>query len=288
MLDVSEPRGLPGHLASASRVVANVLRHSGRPAGTGETDEILAGVEAAGDPGPLITTIRAILAGISTTASSDVVADVAPNLTDRTRSAQEVAAQEVAARALRVDVERIDTLVRLAGELTVIKSAIGLLCGRSETVVDPGELVARLKDQHAQLDRLTTDLRHAVLRIRVLPLRVVFQRFPRVVRDLGSSLGKPIRLVTEGGDTEADKEIVESLFEPLLHVLRNAADHGLEDANERVAAGKPALGTIRLRAARSGEQVIVEVEDDGRGIVWSEYAFLPSGAGSRMPRRWPR
>ena len=100
----------------------------------------------------------------------------------------------------------------------------------------------------------------------MLPLRDVFQRFPRVVRDLGSSLGKPIRLVTEGDDTEADKEIVESLFEPLLHVLRNAADHGLEDAEGRAAAGKPALGTIRLRAARSGEQVIVEIEDDGRGI----------------------
>jgi two-component system, chemotaxis family, sensor kinase CheA len=266
MLDVSEPRGLPGHLASAGRVVANVLRHIGRPAGTGETGETLAGVEAAGDPAPLITTIRAILAGTPTTSSSDTVADVAPDLAEGTRPAQEVAAQEVAARALRVDVERIDTLVRLAGELTVISSAIGLLCGPSETFADPGELVARLKNQHSQLDRLTTDLRHAVLRIRVLPLRDVFQRFPRVVRDLGSSLGKLIRLVTEGDDTEADKEIVESLFEPLLHVLRNAADHGLEDADERVTAGKSALCTIRLRAARSGEQVIVEIEDDGRGI----------------------
>jgi two-component system chemotaxis sensor kinase CheA len=278
MLDVAEPRGLPGHLASAGRVVANVLRHIGRPAGTGE---IPAGSEAAGDPAPLITAIQAILAATATTARADIVADTAAELTDRTRptpevaapeaaapevGAPEVAVQDVAVRALRVEVERIDTLVRLAGELAVIKSAIGLLCGPSQTVGDFGELAARLKDQHGRLDRVTTDLRHAVLRIRVLPLRDVFQRFPRVVRDLGNSLGKPIRLVTVGDDTEADKEIVESLFEPLLHVLRNAADHGLEDANERVAAGKPALGTIRLRAARSGEQVIVEVEDDGRGI----------------------
>jgi two-component system chemotaxis sensor kinase CheA len=172
----------------------------------------------------------------------------------------------VSGRALRVEVERIDTLVRLAGELTVIKSAIGLLCGSAEAAADPGDLAARLKDQFGQLDRLATDLRHAVLRIRVLPLREVFQRFPRVVRDLGSNLGKPIQLLTEGDDTEADKEIVESLFEPLLHVLRNAADHGLEDADVRVAAGKPVPGAIRLRAARSGEQVIVEIEDDGRGI----------------------
>lgn len=257
MLDVSEPRGFPGHLASAGRVVANVLRHIGRPAGTGAAGEALAGVEAAGDPAPLIATIRTILAGTSAASGPDP----AHSLRDSTRPAQ-----EVSVRALRVDVERIDTLVRLAGELTVIKSAIGLLCGLSETGADRGELVARLKDQHGQLDRLATDLQHAVLRIRVLPLRDVFQRFPRVVRDLGSSLGKPIQLVTEGDDTEADKEIVESLFEPLLHVLRNAADHGLEDAAGRISAGKPPLGTIRLRAARSGEQVIVEVEDDGRGI----------------------
>lgn len=257
MLDVSEPRGLPGHLASAGRVVANVLRHIGRPEGAGDAGEAAADVEAAGDPAPLIATIRTILAGTSAASGPDS----AHTLRESTRPAQ-----EVSVRALRVDVERIDILVRLVGELVVVKSAIGLLCGPSETGTDRGELVARLKDQHGQLDRLATDLQHAVLRIRVLPLRDVFQRFPRVVRDLGSSLGKPIQLVTEGDDTEADKEIVENLFEPLLHVLRNAVDHGLEDADARVSAGKPALGTVRLRATRNGEQVIVEIEDDGPGI----------------------
>ncbi|WP_216856404.1 chemotaxis protein CheA [Acidisphaera sp. S103] len=267
MLDASEPRGFPGHLASAGRVVANVLRHIGRPVATGEA---LAGVEAAGDPAPLIATIRTILAGTWTTPGSDV----GPDLMDSTGPAQ-----EVGARALRVDVERIDTLVRLAGELTTVKSAIGLLCGLAESGADPAELAARLKAQHGQLDRLATDLRHAVLRIRVLPLREVFQRFPRVVRDLGSNLGKPIQLLTEGDDTEADKEIVENLFEPLLHVLRNAADHGLEDADARVSAGKPVPGTIRLRAARVGEQVIVEIEDDGRGIDVSRIRALAEERG---------
>jgi two-component system chemotaxis sensor kinase CheA len=274
MLEVAEPCGLPGHLASAGRVVANVLRHIGRPAGTDETGEALADAEATGDPAPLIAMIRAILAGTSAASGSDDVAEVAPDPADSPRPAQ-----EAAARALRVDVERIDILVRLAGELTVIKSAIGLLCGLSEADADRGQLLARLKDQHGQLDRLTTDLRHAVLRIRVLPLREVFQRLPRVVRDLSSSLGKPIQLVTEGDDTEADKEIVDNLFEPLLHVLRNAADHGLEDADERVAAGKPVQGTVRLRAARSGEQVIVEIEDDGRGIDVAQIRVLAERRG---------
>jgi two-component system chemotaxis sensor kinase CheA len=261
MLDESEPRGLTSHLASAARVVANVLRHVGRPAGAGEMGEGLPGAEVANDPAPLMATIRTILDGTPVTSAPEPAPDPAPEPADGPRPVR-----DVSARALRVEVERIDTLVRLAGELSVIKSAIGLLCGSAETGVDPGELAARLKDQYGQLDRLATDLRHAVLRIRVLPLREVFHRFPRVVRDLGSNLGKPIQLVTEGDDTEADKEIVESLFEPLLHVLRNAADHGLEDADVRVAAGKPVPGTIRLRAARSGEQVIVEIEDDGRGI----------------------
>ncbi|HEX4367786.1 MAG TPA: chemotaxis protein CheA [Rhodopila sp.] len=312
MLDVAEPRGLPGHLSSASRVVTNVLRHVGWPAGMGED---FAGIEAAGDPAPLIATIRTLL-GASATVRLNIAGDspagrgpqdpplgggrqdppagggpqVPPvgggppyppvsrrstDLADGTRPAP-----DVAARALRVDVERIDTLVRLAGELTVIKSAFGLLCGLAETGADPAELAARLKEQHGQLDRLATALRHAVLQIRVLPLREVFQRFPRVVRDLGSNLGKPIQLVTEGDETEADKEIVESLFEPLLHVLRNAADHGLEDAAERVAAGKPVPGTIRLHAIRSGEQVIVEIEDDGRGIDVERIRVLAAQRGA--------
>jgi two-component system chemotaxis sensor kinase CheA len=274
MLDVAEPRGLPGHFASASRVVANVLRHIGRPAGVDEISQGLAGLPAGGDPTPLIATIRTILAGTATAARLDPVADAAPDPADNASPAR-----EVAARALRVDVERIDTLVRLAGELAVIKGAIGLLCRLPETGADPDELLAGLKDQHGQLDRLATDLQHAVLRIRVLPLRDIFQRFRRVVRDLGSSLGKSIQLVTEGDDTEADKEIVESLFEPLLHVLRNAADHGLEDGEQRVSLGKPRLGTIWLRASRSGEQVIVEIEDDGRGIDMERIRVLAAQRG---------
>jgi two-component system chemotaxis sensor kinase CheA len=105
-----------------------------------------------------------------------------------------------------------------------------------------------------------------VLSIRVLPLGQVFHRFPRLVRDIGASLGKPARLVLDGETTEADKAIVDALFEPLLHTIRNAIDHGIEGHEERAARGKAQPATIALRAAREGEHVVIDVADDGRGI----------------------
>ena len=102
--------------------------------------------------------------------------------------------------------------------------------------------------------------------MRVLPLRIAFQRFPRLIREMSAELGKPATLVIEGEDTEADKAIVEILVEPLVHVLRNAMDHGIETAAARAAAGKPAVATIRLRAFREGEHVLIEITDDGGGI----------------------
>ena len=115
-------------------------------------------------------------------------------------------------------------------------------------------------------DRLATELQAAVLRIRVLPLRTVFRRFPRLVREIAGSVGKTVRLITEGEDTEADATIVDALFEPLLHVLRNAVDHGIEKSERRTASGKPPMGTLVLRGHRVAESVRIEIEDDGGGI----------------------
>jgi two-component system chemotaxis sensor kinase CheA len=116
------------------------------------------------------------------------------------------------------------------------------------------------------LERLVNELQQSVLSIRVLPLRHVFQRFPRVVREMAAGIGKSVRLVTEGDGTEADKAIVEALFEPLLHMVRNAVDHGVESEQARAAAGKPPVATVYLRGSRNGDHVLVEVEDDGAGI----------------------
>jgi len=165
---------------------------------------------------------------------------------------------------LRVDAVRIDALVSLTGELTAAKNAIG----HATKLAQKGgsSLALVFKDRYAVLDRLVGELQRSVLAMRVLPLRHVFQRFPRLLREMSADLGKPATLVIEGDDTEADKVIVEMLFEPLLHVLRNAIDHGIENPAIRSAQGKPPTAILRLSAIRQGEHVAIEVSDDGRGI----------------------
>jgi len=234
-----------GRTGSALRVAANVLQSLGRV----EEAEKLGAIGRDGASAALEAILEGRFEGASTPGAVT------------TRSSH-----EATPRALRVDVERIDALVNLAGELTVAKNALGHAAALAISGGDPTALGALLKDQHAQLTRLVAALQRSVLNIRVLPLRTVFQRFPRLVREMVVTLGKPARLVTEGEDTEADKAVVESLFEPLLHVLRNALDHGVESADARVAAGKAPSATIHLRALRQGDRVIVEVEDDGGGI----------------------
>ncbi len=244
MLLTAGPAGLAGRLRSAALVAERALLRLGRPGAA--VGRALALALDAGDPTPLVDALR-------TGPAEDAALPAA-------------AADAPVVRALRVDVERVDALVRLTGEITVVKTALGHLADTIAAGADSRQIGAALKAQNAILDRLVGDLQHAVLGIRVLPLRQVFQRFPRLVRELGVQLGKPVRLVTEGDDTEADKAIVDSLFEPLLHVLRNAVDHGVEDEAGRRAAGKPAIGLITLRGARQGDQVVIEIEDDGRGI----------------------
>jgi len=171
---------------------------------------------------------------------------------------------DAAAQTLRIDARRVDALVRLTGELTVAKNAAGHVAKLAQE--QGNALAGVLKERQVVLDRLVAELQESVLGMRVLPLRTVLQRFPRVVREMSVSLGKPLALEIEGDDTEADKAIVEMLFEPLLHIVRNAVDHGIESPGERAARGKPATAKIRIRAARQADQVIIEISDDGGGI----------------------
>jgi two-component system chemotaxis sensor kinase CheA len=246
----SEP--FAGRIASAALVSANVLRQANRGA---EAARLEALARQAPDPQPFIEALRTIIAGDA------VVADPEPRrLETVTRSASEPA------RALRVEASRVDALVNLTGEMMVATNALGHLSALAQSGADPKLLSGLIAAQHAQFQRLVGELQRSVLNIRVLPLRHVFQRFPKLVRELVIALGKPARLVTEGDEVEADKAIVESLFEPLLHVLRNALDHGVEPAPARAAAGKPPSATIVLRARRDGDRVVVEVQDDGGGV----------------------
>jgi two-component system chemotaxis sensor kinase CheA len=242
------PSAAAGRIASAGRVAANVLRHIGR---TAQAERVASATEEAvrqSSPHAVRSAIGAALREAPTPAAP----------------AASSTHSNVAAQTLRVDASRIDALVRLTGELTVANNAIGHAAKVAQA--EENTLGPILKTRHAALDRLVRQLQQVVLSMRVLPLRHVFQRFPRVVRELSTDLGKPADLMIEGEDTEADKAIVEMLFEPLLHVLRNAIGHGVEDQAARVAHGKPPVATIRLRAERQGEHVLVEVSDDGSGI----------------------
>ena len=245
------PEAFAGRLGSAVRVAVQVLRTTGR---TSDAEAL----RQAGDSSLQAGNARnfaAALGGLLAPPGARAAAEPPPP-----------ESQGVVARALRVEVTRIDTLVKLTGELTVVKNAIAHASRLAQEGADPALIARTLDEEHKLLDRLVGELQRSVLGIRVLPLRHVFQRFPRLVREMAGSLGKSVRLETHGEGTEADKGVVEGLFEPLLHVLRNAVDHGIEDEAGRRAAGKPPIATIRLSAVREGENVIVEIVDDGRGI----------------------
>jgi two-component system chemotaxis sensor kinase CheA len=250
VLQQSDVDGLVGRRASAGRTAVNALLYLGRPELAANVERAIATTQAENKADSLITAIERALSGIGQPDRPNNDSPTSP----------------VVPRALRVDMDRIDALVKLTGELIVVKNAIGHAAKLVHENEDPQVVTATLREQHALFERLATELQNAVLRIRVLPLRSVFRRFPRLVREIAGSVGKTVRLITEGESTEADTTIVDALFEPLLHVLRNAVDHGIESPERRASAGKPAMGTLILRARRDADTVKIEVEDDGGGI----------------------
>ena len=163
--------------------------------------------------------------------------------------------------SIRVATEKIDLLVNLVGELVITESMLsrrGVLAGANAgDAVDTGL---------ADLARNTRDLQEAVLAIRMVPMSDVFARFPRLVRELSTQMGKKVHLATSGESTELDRGLIEKITDPLTHLVRNAVDHGLEQPDARVAAGKDPVGTVRLAATQRGGKVVIEVSDDGRGL----------------------
>lgn len=176
------------------------------------------------------------------------------------------AAAAVAESTLRVDAARIDAVMNLVGELIIGKSMLhrGLSEFDQRHARDP--LRAKLSDALSFQSRVLDELHKCVLKIRMVPVEQLFRRFPRLVRDVAKQCGKDVALDLSGQNTDLDKGILDALAEPLMHLVRNSVDHGIEPADERLAAGKPARGTIYLNAYHQGTQVVIEVRDDGRGI----------------------
>jgi len=175
-------------------------------------------------------------------------------------------AHAAAESTLRVDAGRIDAVMNLVGELIISKSMLQRTVSEFERRYAKDALRGKLADALAFQSRVLGELQKSVMKIRMVPVEQLFRRFPRVVRDVAKSRKKDIGLEITGQTTDLDKGILDDLAEPLAHLVRNAADHGIESAAEREAAGKPARGTIRLNAYHEGEQVVIEVSDDGRGL----------------------
>lgn len=168
---------------------------------------------------------------------------------------------------IRVEVGRLESLMNLVGELVLQKNRIGALTRRAAGAANTDvELAEAMTAAAGTLDRVTSDIQLAVMRTRMQPLDKLFGRYPRLIRDLAAKTGKKIQLVIEGGDTEVDKSVIEELGDPLVHLLRNSCDHGLELPEDRVKAGKSETGTLTLRASHEGSHVRVLVIDDGRGL----------------------
>jgi two-component system chemotaxis sensor kinase CheA len=168
--------------------------------------------------------------------------------------------------SLRVDAARIDAVMNLVGELIIGKSMLNRTLSEFEKAHARDPLRAKLADAMAFQTRVLDELHKCVLKIRMVPVEQLFRRFPRVVRDVAKQCGKDVALQIAGQNTDLDKGILDSLAEPLMHLVRNAVDHGIDPPDERLAAQKPARGTVFLNAYHQGAQVVVEVRDDGRGM----------------------
>jgi two-component system chemotaxis sensor kinase CheA len=171
---------------------------------------------------------------------------------------QPVAPKEQAETTVRVDTKRLDDIMNMVGELVLVRNRMATL-----------ELTTRneeLSKVVANLDVVTADLQAAVMKTRMQPIKKVFGRFPRVVRDLARNLKKEVNLELQGEETDLDKNLVEALADPLVHLVRNAVDHGVEAPDERVAAGKPRVGTVVLTAEQEGDHIVLTIQDDGKGM----------------------
>ncbi|NJA89964.1 chemotaxis protein CheA [Rhodocyclus tenuis] len=277
LAQASRVAALPGHLHAAATTLRNCLRALGRPDDTRRVDEALNDALATSSAAPLAACLQRFLAEAGATAAAPVAATAAAPASSPVATTASDGEGEPrfgrraddllpGSRTLKVDQAKIDRLMNLIGEMVVAKNALPYLAARAESGSSAREMAREIKAQHAVINRIAEEMHDAIMQVRMLPVSFVFQRFPRLVRDISRKLGKEVSLVVEGEDTEADKNVIEALADPLVHIVRNSLDHGLENPQERIAAGKAATGRIALTARQEADRVLIEVRDDGRGI----------------------
>lgn len=220
---------------------------------------------AGGDAYGFFVDTATLPAVAATSAAAPTAAPVAVAVTEKPAAAKRpapvAAAKPGADTSIRVGVDKVDQLINLVGELVITQAMLA----QSASQIDPVEF-ERLHNGLIQLERNTRDLQESVMSIRMMPMSVVFSRFPRVVRDLSQKLGKQVELKTSGESTELDKGLIERITDPLTHLIRNSLDHGIEMPDERAAKGKQPVGTITLAAYHQSGNIVIEVGDDGAGL----------------------
>jgi two-component system chemotaxis sensor kinase CheA len=274
----------PGRIRAAAGALANCLK------ALGQGHRVMAGLEAslaaamaAGHGAPIVLWLDSLVESTTPikaldppamarqcTASAPIpepLADLPPSpLEEEVKFARRAEDAQPGSKSLKVDQAKVDRLMNLIGEMVVSKNALPYLANRAESVFGVRELSREIKAQYSVINRIAEEMQDAIMQVRMMPVSFVFQRFPRLVRDTSRKLGKEVNLVLIGEDTQADKNIIEALGDPLVHILRNSLDHGFETPDQRLAAGKPATGTLTLRASQESDQVVIVVEDDGKGI----------------------
>ena len=253
-----QPDGAPGRIGAAARSAANALRHGG-------FDALANDVAEAGADALVQSTVAPLLAALdhALDAIGGVMHERPADRSSETNRAD--ANEDAASRWLRVPEGRIDALVNLSGELIVLKNSFAHLA-RQVDAEGRQDLSRAMKREQDAIERLAVDFYESILALRMVPVGQILRPFPRMVRDLSQRFGKKVRLVMRGETTESDKAVVDRLSEPLLHVVRNALDHGIEMPQVRAAAGKPETGSITIAVSRVGDRVAIEITDDGRGI----------------------
>lgn len=208
---------------------------------------------------PAVSQARREVAPVSHPAGSRVPAAAPVRETGQTARGGEAAAKKISS-SIKVDVEKLDALVNAVGELVIMQS-----------LVRQNRLVARIADpklskDFSQLSRITSELQRTAMSMRMVPIKQTFDKMIRLVRDLSKKSGKKVDLVMEGAETEIDRNMVDSIYDPLVHMMRNSVDHGIQPPAEREKCGKPATGTVSLRAYQKGGSMVIEIEDDGEGL----------------------
>lgn len=197
---------------------------------------------------------------VSTAPVKAATASAAPAKASNT-SAGKPSGKPVVSRSVRVDIEKLDVLMNLVSELIIAKNGLVSVSDNNEGTKTQG-----FNEQIEYLERVTTNLHESVMKVRMMPIETVTQKYPKMIRDLTKKLDKQMKLYITGEDTELDRTVIDEIGDPLMHLLRNSADHGLESADVRIQRGKDPVGNIYLNAYQEGNGVIIEVKDDGNGI----------------------